>query len=587
MTKHLLCACLTIVWTACRFVNEPADGSQRCAEPSVSPRCPAGYRCLESPAHDLEERCFRQVPTCEGGPCTANACDGGTCSIRAPRCPLRYLDRDGDGYGEETSAEPRCESTPGLVVVAGDCNDRCPSCYPGAPEMCDERDNDCDGKSDEGCPGPIAPEHSDCEVGGSEPCVTGLTEPCSAGMRRCSPAGQWEDCAPPPSCICEPGETRMCADSLPAACDAGKEVCSEAGTWGACEPVDACECEPGAGETCDTGLAGSCAGGMRRCGTDGSWEACVALQDDAETCNETDDDCDGKVDEGLSDCLCESGAKESCDTGMPGRCQAGERLCGSTSHWESCMGLVQPAAESCNQQDDDCDGSTDEDAVCECEANVDARSCVTGLPGVCAVGRESCSATGTWLECEASIAASTETCSGADEDCDGVVEGDGCGEHGLCAGGSCVCGEGYRECGEGRCVPDGACCYCTATEICCPPGDDCGFINYTRDWTPPLGPDGYRCRGEVRDPRALLPDGAQMRIYSGFPIDTRTNADHGCRDVDYVFAAYVERACSPEATVATSESEQTWASILSTLPCVPAFTVLHCVREDQKPLSGP
>lgn len=48
------------------------------------------------------------------------------------------IDDDGDGFTE-------CN---------GDCNDLDPSIFPRAPEVCDRRDNDCDGAVDEGLSGP-------------------------------------------------------------------------------------------------------------------------------------------------------------------------------------------------------------------------------------------------------------------------------------------------------------------------------------------------------------------------------------------------------------------------------------------------
>jgi hypothetical protein len=62
-----------------------------------------------------------------------------------------YLDGDGDGHGTLPSQQA-CFQPPGYAGGrADDCEDTDPGIYPGALDVCDGLDNDCDGV-DEGCP---------------------------------------------------------------------------------------------------------------------------------------------------------------------------------------------------------------------------------------------------------------------------------------------------------------------------------------------------------------------------------------------------------------------------------------------------
>lgn len=63
-----------------------------------------------------------------------------------------YIDYDGDGYGETEAFVDTCASQPfgAYVTEPGDCHDGDASVYPGAPELCDNLDNNCNGQINEG-----------------------------------------------------------------------------------------------------------------------------------------------------------------------------------------------------------------------------------------------------------------------------------------------------------------------------------------------------------------------------------------------------------------------------------------------------
>jgi hypothetical protein len=63
-----------------------------------------------------------------------------------------FRDRDRDGFGVDDDSVTGCAAPDGYVAEGGDCDDECTACTPFASEICDERDNDCDGTPDEGLP---------------------------------------------------------------------------------------------------------------------------------------------------------------------------------------------------------------------------------------------------------------------------------------------------------------------------------------------------------------------------------------------------------------------------------------------------
>jgi len=65
-----------------------------------------------------------------------------------------FRDADGDGFGNGAISVLACSVPTGFVTNADDCNDNNPNIYPGATEILNNQDDDCDGSIDEGltCP---------------------------------------------------------------------------------------------------------------------------------------------------------------------------------------------------------------------------------------------------------------------------------------------------------------------------------------------------------------------------------------------------------------------------------------------------
>lgn len=78
-------------------------------------------------------------------------CDGQTDEEGAEGCSVYFYDNDGDTYGVAGNSKCLCSPTGKYTATKSqDCNDNNPAINPGASEICDGVDNNCNGQTDEG-----------------------------------------------------------------------------------------------------------------------------------------------------------------------------------------------------------------------------------------------------------------------------------------------------------------------------------------------------------------------------------------------------------------------------------------------------
>ena len=139
----------------------------------------------DTPDDDLDGDGFAQADDCDDAdaevhPDAAELCDGidNDCDGVTDPTVAWFTDADGDGWG--TGGGEDCEPPAGSVDVGGDCDDADPAVNPGATEVCNGVDDDCDGTVDG-----VAAGYGESALCPAEDCADLLS------VRPDAPSGDW------------------------------------------------------------------------------------------------------------------------------------------------------------------------------------------------------------------------------------------------------------------------------------------------------------------------------------------------------------------------------------------------------------
>lgn len=196
-----------------------------------------------------------------------------------------YWDADRDGFGRDDSSFVSCNLFADYSPLASDCDDETKTTFPGAPELCNQIDDDCDGIVDEDLQNNAYYADADGDGFGD-------------------PGTRLDACVAPVGYVTN---AQDCHDGTVAANPIAPEVCDYMDN----------DCD---GEV-DEGVRPTCGIGACKRESEACIEGALCTPGDpvAESCNGLDDDCNGDVDE------VDPRADDAPGEGETNICAAGER----------------------------------------------------------------------------------------------------------------------------------------------------------------------------------------------------------------------------------------------------------------------
>ncbi len=209
-----------------------ADSSAATVESLDADCTDFGEADLGAPRTDCDDTTAAARPgadeVCDG---LDNDCDGVVDPDTALDALTWYADSDGDGFGDATVTTLACSVPTGFTADTTDCDDAAAAVFPGADELCDGLDNNCDGTIDPDSSVDAPVWYADGDQDGYGDPASGVTA-CDAPIGHIAEGGDCDD----DNILVWPGAEEWPNDGVDQDCD-GEDTIEKGFIDGGCATV--------------------------------------------------------------------------------------------------------------------------------------------------------------------------------------------------------------------------------------------------------------------------------------------------------------------------------------------------------------